>query len=73
MNQNYLLRILKKLDNKKFGIIVNSKSGTTLEPAIAFNLFRNKLIANTNKANDLIVAVTDRQKGTLHDLAVKNN
>lgn len=72
MNQNYLLAILKKLQNKKFAIIVISKSGTTLEPAIAFNLFRNKLIAHNENAKELIVAVTDRQKGTLHDLAVKN-
>lgn len=72
MNQNYLLGVLKKLQNKKFAIIVNSKSGTTLEPAIAFNLFRNKL-AKAKNANELIVAVTDKQKGTLHDLAVKNH
>ncbi len=72
MNHNYLLGTLNKLQNKKFAIIVISKSGTTLEPAIAFNLFRNKLMASNKKANELIVAVTDKQKGTLHDLATKN-
>lgn len=72
MNQNYLSSLLKQLGNKPFGVIVISKSGTTLEPAIAFNIFRKKLNSVCRNANKLIVAVTDKQKGTLHDLAVKN-
>ncbi len=72
MNQNYVVRLLKRLNKKTFGIVVISKSGTTLEPAIAFNLFRKQLMTNTRKSNELIVAITDKQKGTLHDLAIKN-
>ena len=71
MNSNYMLSIMQKLEGKKFGIIVISKSGTTLEPAIGFRLFRNLLEKNVGSDNSkkLIVAVTDEQKGTLHDFA----
>jgi len=72
---NYLVSLLKSLKNKKFGIIVISKSGTTMEPALAFHLLKDLLIKNVGEkeTNKLIVAVTDHDKGTLHDLAVKNN
>lgn len=72
INQNYISKMLSSLKNKKFAIIVISKSGTTLEPAIGFNLFRKLLSKNTNKFRDLIVAITDKSRGTLHNLAVKN-
>jgi len=72
---NYLVNLLKNLKNKKFGIIVISKSGTTMEPALAFHLLKDLLVKNVGEkqANKLIVAVTDHDKGTLHDLAVKNH
>lgn len=72
INQNYIAKLLSSLKNKKFAIIVISKSGSTLESAIGFNLFRKLLSKNTNKSRDLIVAITDKSKGTLHDLAIKN-
>ena len=73
MDSSYMLNKLRYLKDKKFGIIVISKSGRTLEPAIAFRLFRKQLIANVgiNLAKKLIVAITDSKKGTLHDLAKK--
>jgi glucose-6-phosphate isomerase len=51
---------------------VISKSGTTLEPALAFRIFRKQLEKNVgiNQASKLIVAITDYKKGTLHDFAV---
>lgn len=71
MSADYLLNKLDYLKNKKFGIIVISKSGTTLEPAIAFRLFRNQLISNVGMKNvrKYIVAITDKEKGTLHNYA----
>ncbi len=71
MNHNYMMQIMNKLNKKKFGIVVVSKSGTTLEPAIGFKLFRDLLIKNVGpqKANKLIVATTDGSKGTLYKYA----
>ncbi|MBQ0045766.1 MAG: glucose-6-phosphate isomerase [Mycoplasma sp.] len=65
MNNNYLLELLNSVGREQFGIIVISKSGTTLEPAIAFNLFYKRLIRNVGraKANQLVVTVTDKVKG----------
>ncbi|MCQ3908100.1 MAG: hypothetical protein MJ200_00605 [Mycoplasmoidaceae bacterium] len=65
-NQNYLTSMIKSLGKSSFGIIVISKSGTTLEPAIAFSLFYKKLIKNVGyeTANKLVVTVTDKEKGS---------
>ena len=41
-NQNYLTSFLKKICNKKLGIIIISKSGATLEPSIAFEIFKKQ-------------------------------
>lgn len=64
-NQNYLTSMIRSLGKVPFGIIIISKSGTTLEPAIAFSLFYKKLIKTVGrkKANKLIVTVTDKEKG----------
>ena len=52
-----------------------SKSGTTLEPAIAFEAFKKKLIEKYGEegAYDRIYATTDANTGALHDEAVANN
>jgi glucose-6-phosphate isomerase len=53
---------------------VISKSGTTLEPAIAFRILREKLTEKYgDAANERIYATTDANHGTLHDLAVAND
>ncbi|XQP55686.1 MAG: glucose-6-phosphate isomerase [Mycoplasmoidaceae bacterium] len=74
-NHNYLLSLLKGLGDKPFGIIVISKSGTTLEPAVALNMFYRRLQRNVGqeKANKLVVAITDKEKGTLLRNAIKKN
>ena len=71
MSSSYMLAQLNHLKDKTYGIIVISKSGKTLEPAIAFRLFRKQLVKNigVEKAKKLIVAITDKAKGTLHELA----
>ena len=49
-----------------------SKSGTTLEPAVAFGEFKKKLIEKygETEAYSRIYATTDAKKGALHDEAV---
>ena len=71
MSSTYMLNKLHELKDKKYGIIVISKSGRTLEPAIAFRLFRDQLVekVGSNASKKLIVAITDSNQGILHDFA----
>ncbi|QGZ97741.1 glucose-6-phosphate isomerase [Mycoplasma sp. NEAQ87857] len=66
-----LVAKLKYVSNKKFAINVISKSGTTLEPSIAFREFRTLLESKhtPEEVKELIVATTDKSKGVLFDLA----
>ncbi|HEY3265487.1 MAG TPA: glucose-6-phosphate isomerase [Armatimonadota bacterium] len=61
LSPNYMARLLKRLQGKRWCINVVSKSGTTTEPAVAFRLLRNALEKQFGKdaAKDLIVATTD--------------
>jgi glucose-6-phosphate isomerase len=63
---------LEKVGDHDFSVNVISKSGTTLEPAIAFEAFKKKLIEKygEEEAMNRIYATTDRKKGALHDEAV---
>ena len=65
---------LEKVGDHDFSINVISKSGTTLEPAIAFEAFKKKLIEKygAEEAMTRIYATTDAKRGTLHDEAVEN-
>ena len=59
------------LEGKDFSVIVISKSGTTLEPAIAFRGLRWMLERKygTDEAGKRIYAVTDPVCGALHQMA----
>lgn len=65
---------LKKVGDHDFSINVISKSGETLEPAIAFDAFKKKLVEKygVEEAAGRIYATTDADKGALHDEAVAN-
>lgn len=71
IGEDYLAELQDFLKDKKFGIIVISKSGTTTEPAIAFRLLREQLEkqAGREEARKLIVAITDEHRGALRSLA----
>ena len=64
---------ISQVGDRDFSILVISKSGTTLEPAIAFEAFKKKLVEKygEEEAATRIYATTDKEKGTLHDEAVK--
>ena len=70
LDQDYHFNILRYLDNKKYGIIVISKSGTTTEPAIAFRLVKKHFSSKIDK-NDKIIVITDKSKGALRKIADK--
>ena len=71
IGEDYLAELSAFLSDKKFGIIVISKSGTTTEPAIAFRLLREQLEKQLGKAEARrrIVAITDEKRGALRTLA----
>ncbi len=73
LSQRELLNAINEVGDKDFSINVISKSGTTLEPALAFNVFKQKLIEKYGEAEAVkrIYATTDANKGTLHDEAVE--
>ncbi|MGC9331566.1 MAG: glucose-6-phosphate isomerase [Bacteroidales bacterium] len=71
LDAGYHTDLLNYLENKNFGVIVISKSGTTTEPAIAFRLLTD-LLKKQGKSEKLkrhIIAITDAKKGALRNLA----
>ena len=71
IGEDYLCELCKTLKDRKFGIIMISKSGTTTEPAIAFRLLKDLLEEKEGKegAKKYIVAITDKERGALRTLA----
>ncbi|OJV86058.1 MAG: glucose-6-phosphate isomerase [Bacteroidia bacterium 44-10] len=71
ISEDYLCELTSYLNDKQFGIINISKSGTTTEPAIAFRLLKEQLEDKVGKeeARKRIVAITDASKGALRTLA----
>ncbi|WP_297071578.1 glucose-6-phosphate isomerase [uncultured Duncaniella sp.] len=73
IGEDYLYELQDYLKDKRFGIIVISKSGTTTEPAIAFRLLKEQLERQlgVEEARKRIVAITDAQRGALRRLATE--
>ena len=71
IGEDYLFELSNLLKGKKFGIIYISKSGTTTEPALAFRLLKKQLEEQVGKeyAQQRIVAITDKSRGSLRKLA----
>ncbi|MBQ6449936.1 glucose-6-phosphate isomerase [bacterium] len=67
--------IIELIGSQDFAINVISKSGTTLEPALAFGFFENILVNRYGRtqADRRICATTDANSGLLHDQAVAHN
>ena len=64
----YQRELLDYLDGKSVYANVISKSGTTLEPALAFRFVREWLEAHFDDADRRIVVTTDPDKGALNEL-----
>ena len=71
MSPDSLMGLLEELGETDFDINVISKSGTTLEPALAFRMFRGLLEAKygPEKAKKRIIATTDARRGVLKTMA----
>jgi len=68
---DYHADLLENLANRDVCVNMISKSGTTMEPAIAFRLLRNFMEKKYGKEESRrrIVVTTDSQKGVLYSLA----
>lgn len=75
LSKRELDRALEKVGDHDFSVNVISKSGTTIEPALAFAAFKEKLIEKygPEEAAARIYATTDAHEGALHDEAVASN
>ena len=75
LSSSSLKKILKIVENKDFSLNIISKSGTTLEPAVAFRVLKKALIDKYGKdeAKNRIIATTDPETGALREEAKKND
>ena len=70
LSADTLCDTLDRLGDVDFDVNVISKSGTTLEPAVSFRIFRELLEKKYgDKADEHIIATTDAHKGVLKSLA----
>ena len=71
MSEDYLKELMAVLDKNDYSLAVISKSGTTTEPAIAFRILKQHIIDKYGEAEaaSRIVAITDKAKGALKQLA----
>ena len=66
LSPDYLCDVLRQLGDKDFDVNVISKSGTTLEPAVSFRIFRELLVKKYgDRADEHIFATTDARRGAL--------
>lgn len=72
LSKRELDRAIEKVGDHDFSVNVISKSGTTIEPALAFAAFKEKLVEKYGDegAADRIYVTTDAKEGALHDEAV---
>ncbi|MDY0077228.1 MAG: glucose-6-phosphate isomerase [Bacteroidales bacterium] len=71
LSEDYLSELLELLDHKEYSMAVISKSGTTTEPAVAFRMLRTHIEKKygVEEARKRIVAITDKSRGALKELA----
>jgi glucose-6-phosphate isomerase len=73
ISEDYLFELTEVLNDRQFGIVVISKSGTTTEPAIAFRILKKHLEDGVGKeeAKKRIIAITDPGKGALRQMSLE--
>ncbi len=71
LSEDYIAELIQLLNDKSYAVTVISKSGTTTEPATAFRIFKKHLEKKYGKkeAVNRIIAITDKEKGALKQLA----
>lgn len=73
LDTNYLKDLVNYLENKNYWIIVISKSGTTLEPALSFRMLLSHLQKKYSKeeVSKRVIAITDKNKWVLKEFSDK--
>lgn len=73
ISEDYHYELIELLNDKSYGVIVISKSGTTTEPALSFRILKEHIEHKYGKseAKNRIIAITDKSKGALRELADK--
>jgi len=71
-SNTYISQVLEHIKNKEVVLNVISKSGTTTETSLSFRIFKQFMEEKYgNKANERIFATTDKARGTLKELSLK--
>lgn len=71
MSGTYINHLIRRLDNKDVYVNVISKSGTTMEPAIAFRVLRKYMEQRYgDESSKRIIVTTDEKKGLLKKIAM---
>lgn len=74
MSTNYINEMLESLEDIDFSVNVISKSGNTIEPAIAFHIIKDLLREKYGAAYcERIYVTTSNENSLLHEEAIKNN
>lgn len=70
LSHGYLNKLLKVIENTETSLIVISKSGSTLEPSVAFRILKNAMENKYKETSSKrIYVVTDKEKGTLKHIS----
>lgn len=71
LNSKYLQDLLDYIDDKDYSLNVITKSGTTIEPSIAYRILRDKLMEKygEDEAAQRIIVTTDAESGPLRQEA----
>ncbi len=71
--EDYLHELIEYLNKKSFKLIIISKSGTTIEPAIAFRILKEYTEKRYGiaKAKNRIITITDKDNGALRKISDK--
>ncbi len=71
MDADYYAELMAYLEDRSFGLVVISKSGSTLETAVAFRVLKKFMEKKFGKiqAQKRVVAITDKRKGYLKEIA----
>ena len=65
LSSTYLTELLQYIEDKEVCLVVISKSGGTLEPAISFEVLKNYLKTKTSSYSERIFVITDKDSGVL--------
>lgn len=75
LDPDYHFELMEYLKEKDFGLIVISKSGSTLETAIGYRMFMKFMVKQIGKVKTQkrILVITDERKGVLREIAGMND